>query len=313
MKNPNSIFDVMPTFPKFTKFSIALKDDYNKFYAQFPPYSDFSFGNLIIWLNQFRDLEISNLNGNIVYRFTNLFMDEQPMISLLGNTKIDQTLKDLLEYQISIGHPPEISMVPETIKTKVQDIKGLKISEEHGNANYILDTEKLTILPGTHYGKLRRQYSRFTREYCGRYEIKTLDIRDNRNACELVNGIHAWDRLYTKNDQERHESRAINTSLQHAKHLEMSNISVYIDGKLEAIALYQILPQHSYVIGNHTKANLGFKYLFNFTVLSMAKHLHEEGYPYINYEQDLDIPGLKEQKMGLRPINFLKHYKIEIN
>ena len=45
MKNPNSIFDVMPTFPKFTKFSIALKDDYNKFYAQFPPYSDFSFGN----------------------------------------------------------------------------------------------------------------------------------------------------------------------------------------------------------------------------------------------------------------------------
>lgn len=312
IKTRTSIIQQLPDFPNFTPLTLEMGEEYNNYYAQFPPYTDFSFGNLVIWLNQYGDLRLSVLNENLVFQFTNLFMQNTPMLSFLGINKVDDTVRELLAYQVSAENPPELSLIPEIVRRCITNHSGIKIIEEQDNANYVLDTFKLSKLEGTNYGKIRRQVKKFQAEYANRFEVKAIDIANLDNASLIVNNIHTWDRLYSHNDQEKQESAVINTTLKHAKDLPFKNLSVFIDGRIEAITIYQELPQVGFVTSNHTKANNNYPNLFNFTVHSLAKLLNEQNIPYINFEQDLGIAGLREHKSGLRPVEFLRHYRIEL-
>src|SRR5690348_378296 len=93
-------------FPDFTLYDFSLNKEY-------PPYSDFSFGNLGIWLNQYQDLRISLLNGNIVVECRNLFEDGKHIISILGNHAMDASFEAIFEYLKVSRLPLRIDLVPE--------------------------------------------------------------------------------------------------------------------------------------------------------------------------------------------------------
>lgn len=301
---------MFPTFPQFIELDLSQKETYNQFYSRFPPYSDFSFGNLIIWLNQYHDLHIATLNGNIVLECHNLFENGKYVLTLLGDKEIEKTLDALLAYQRESGHTPGLSMVPQTVINNIVNPQKYDIIYERSNANYILDAAQLAALEGSTYAKLRRQINYFEREYAGRFEISARDIESLEEVKKVVNNIHTWDAIYTHNDQERQESYVINTSLKYARELCFKNLSLVVDGSIQAITLYQMIPQSDYVIGNHTKSNYNYRYAFNYLIHKLAQKLYSEGIPYINFEQDLGIAGLREHKMGLRPIHFLDSYSI---
>lgn len=300
------------TFPNFSKLDMGLKNSYNQLYAQYPPYSDFSFGNLVIWLNQFQDLKISLLHDNIVIRCRNLFEDGKEIISILGDNRIDESLDALFSYLKSAGLPPHLDMVPEIVIKSLKDASQYKVQLERDNSNYILSTSLLASLEGSAYGRLRRQMRRFEELHKNNYVIKEIDLTDPQEVQKIVNNIHLWDKIYTHNDQERQESIVINTSLLYAKELGFRNLSLFVDGKVQAITLYQKIPQKQYVIGNHTKANYKYRNAFNFLIHHLALRLNDEGIEFINFEQDLGLSGLREHKLGLRPISFLEHYSVSL-
>lgn len=298
-------------FPEFTRFGLGLKDDYDKICRQFLPYADFSFGNLAIWLNHFDDLEISLLNDNLITKYTNFFDNNSYTVSILGKTRVDETIDAVFGYLTAHGHPLLLTVIPHTTIAHIKHSERYKITPQRDNYNYILSTEGLANLTGSSYGKLRRQVSRFEREYENRYQVKEFDLSIVSDMKLLINGIHGWDRLYTANDEEKSESLVLNASLNFASDLDIKNLSLLIDGSIHATTFYRQLPQGDHVLANHTKASYAHRNAFNVMVHKLAQHLYSQGIMYINFEQDLGIPGLREHKQGLRPIHFLEHYSIE--
>lgn len=302
---------MFPTFPNFVELQLDQKGHYDEFYKRFEPYSDFSFGNLMIWLNQYGDLHISLLNGNVIIECHNLFEDGKYTLTLLGDTNIDQTLDDLFTYQKATNNEASLVLVPEVVVTGIKHRDRYAITEEPANSNYILSCEKLSSLPGADFERIKRQIKSFVKDYGDRCEVVELDITKTGEVNKLVNDIHVWDTIYTHNDQEKQESFVINTSLQQAAELDFRNISLVIDGSIQAIAIYQLLPQPEYVICNHMKVNFNYRHASVYLTHQLASRLWRLGIPYLNFEQDLGIEGLREHKRRMRPVKFLKSYQIQ--
>ena len=65
-----------------------------------------------------------------------------------------------------------------------------------------------------------------------------------------------------------------------------------------------------YAVVHFAKSNPKYKEVYVFLNNSLAKHLWNMGYQYMNIEQDLGIPGLKYAKQQWNPIKYLKKYFI---
>lgn len=300
------------TFPHFDPIRLDMREDYNKFYKQFDPYSDFSFGNLIIWLNQYGDLGLSELNGNVVIECHNLFDQGKYMLTMIGQTEVDKTLEAMFSYLREKGEKPELPFLPEVVVKHMRNPDRYEISEDRSSANYILSAEKLSNLRGSECENLRKQVKRFEKQYAGRFEVVEIDLQSSEGVRTLVNGMHIWDTIYTHNDLERQESHVINTALANAGALGFKNLSVLVDGHVQAMALYQNIPQPEYIVCNHMKVNFHYRYISTYLTYALAKRLYASGVPHMNFEQDLGIPGLREHKLRLKPVDFLKIYSVSL-
>jgi hypothetical protein len=103
----------------FKKFNLDCQAEYKKFYAKLPPYSDFSFNKLLVWLDIYDDLHYSIVNTNYIFRFSNPFQDDEVSYTLIGTEKIEETLSELRDEIINANHKLTLSMVPACFAEKI--------------------------------------------------------------------------------------------------------------------------------------------------------------------------------------------------
>lgn len=298
----------VPFFPSFRRFELSDKHWYINFYSQFDPYADFAFGNLFIWLNFNDDLEVSQLNNNVVFRFTNVLDQGSKCTTLIGNQKIDATLDDIFE---TIG-VNELSFVPEIVYSNIDNKTNYILLEERESFDYILDVHRMAFLLGPETRKLRREVRTSLKEYGEHVILRELDMKDQTTINFLINNLHTWDKAFTlsDNDLDRQEVTALEQSLLLADHIENKSFCIYVDGKLEGFILYQCPPQKDYVILNHIKTSYAFRYIFDFMMFAFASRVKQSNIKFINFEQDLGLEGLRTHKLSLKPVAFFKKYTI---
>ncbi len=298
----------VPSFPKFRPFTTEDKQWYIPYYSQFEPYADFAFGNLLIWLNFNDDLKVSELNNNLIFTFTNSLTDGSLTMTVLGVDDIDGTLRKLF----TSGICKELSFVPAVTYEGINEKHSFSIEEERDSFDYILETNRMAKMLGSESRKLRRIVRTSIREYGDTIILRELEMNDD-TINFMINNLHTWDKAFTltKNDVDLQEVKALNTSLDISREIDNRNFSIYIDGKLEGFILYQVPPQEGFVILNHIKTSYNFRYIFDFMLFAFAARVTQSGIKYINFEQDLGLEGLRDHKLGLKPIGFLKKYSIK--
>ncbi len=301
----------LPKFPGFVRITLKDKHWYNEFYKNFPPYADFSFGNLMNWLNQHDDLEGSNLNGNLVLRCTNIFMNDERMYCFLGNKRTSSTLESLFEYLHLHNEIMKIRGVPETTVNKIRpwSKKRLIIQEDRDNFEYILDVNKIAYLSGSDVRKLRREVRTFLKDFGSDVLLREINLK-TETAIEVHNHLLKWERAFSHNDSSKQEAKVIDMLFANRISLDYGCIGLYVAGILEGIAIYQKIPQKKCVVLNHIKVSNEYRYMFDFLIFATAGKLKLQGVQYINFEQDLGIEGLREHKLSLKPVDYLKKYSI---
>ena len=311
MKNKCKIF---PDF-RIKKFTVDLRSEYLNYYKNFEPYSDYSFSNLMVWLDLNNDLEIANDAENIIFKFSNPFQGNSLNLTLLGRNNPIASINKILEYEKKLGIKQEIVMVPESvISGQSIDNNKLKITEDLDNRDYIFSIEETYYSKGEKYDDYRHKINNFLSNHHTDLNYKDLDIRDFSSKKLIINSMHLWgspDRI-TNNDKSNIEGLAID------RYLKISDkachcIGIFIGGKLESFSLFQLPPQKDFAIGNHIKCNYAYKYIFDFTYCCTINKLFSQNIKYINGEQDLGIPGLRIHKREMNPVGYLKRYTITVS
>ena len=130
---------MIPHFPKFKKLELTDKEEIEKINVKYPPYSDFNFVSMWSWDIK-GEMRISQRYGNLVVRFTD-YLTGEPFYSFLGNNKVNETTKELLELSKKEGLKLQLKLVPEDSLTGLDPNKFR--AEEKNFTDWLLSTKAM--------------------------------------------------------------------------------------------------------------------------------------------------------------------------
>ncbi|MEK7599708.1 MAG: phosphatidylglycerol lysyltransferase domain-containing protein [Patescibacteria group bacterium] len=303
---------MISAFPDFSPLTLDDKDMYDSLVAKYPIYSDISFSTLHIWWNLEDKLKISSLNNNLVFRYSQPFEPEDNGYCLVGKHEVDESIETVFKFLRGQHMAVRLVHVPEFVVDAIKDKARFEITEEPDYHEYILDSHALSVLEGRDHWRNRGKIKRFLREVEGRQiEIRSLELSSNEVKQDLIQNILKWEKTRNKsNDPERTESQAILNTINHAGKLNVENLSLYIDGVLNAVVLYHKSQDGKYFVIHHIKVDYSTPRIFDYMTHVLATKAKDDAVAFLNMEMDLGIESLREHKLGLRPVDFVKKYTI---
>lgn len=298
----------IPQFPLFRPLTIDDKGWYNEYFSHYPPYADFSFGDFIVWYNQYDNLEISLLNDNIVFKFTNMLWDKELVMNFLGKNKPVNTIEEIFAYQKAYGLPEQLRGIPEFAVEDLLEKENppFVLEEERDQDEYVLDAKKIADLQ---VQSVRRYHKKFQAAYGTQSSSVALDLSSPKDVSLIQSHLQAWF-TDTRNEEAQQEEHILQRALQFGPEVGYKCTGFIVNDQLVGMIVYQPLPQGNIAVANHIKGDYSYTGIFTYIVHAFATYLTEQGMELINFEQDLGIPGIRFYKEHLEPIRLLKKYSV---
>lgn len=270
------------------------------------PYSDFNVTSLVAY-NTEGASAVCVHNDNLIIRLAD-YQSKQPLLSFMGTSRINETIEDLLLHTKNEHLPPVLKLVPEVTAT-MADPSRFSIEEDRDNHDYILSIASLINMKGSRLKPYRNLVTRFHKT-C-RAETRPLDLQDPHTQNALNSLFLRWVRQKGIDFAEaKNEYTALNRALHTHPYCELMGIGVFVDGTLMGFSIFEILQNgHSMLHFEKadTKTCVGiYQYLMYQTACFLQKH----GCVFLNYQQDLGIPGLRKAKMSFGEPAHLKKFSI---
>lgn len=297
-----------PIFPIFKKIELNDRKIIQKFIKKFPPYNDFEFTSLWTY-NTIGENTFSTLHDNLIIKIQD-FITGKFFYSFLGLNNVIETSEILIQKCKEDNITPSLRLIPEdNIKDHPHIHKSFLIREDLDSFEYILSVNEVAELKGSKYHDKRNLVNKFKNSYPG-YKINKLDLTNKDTQLEIIKLFHLWKKRKNKKKKDVFiEFTAIKKLFELTTIMNISGIGVYYKNKL--IGFSSIHTVHNkYALLSFTKADTSYKGIYELLNQEAAKYLKTKGVLYINFEQDLGIPGLKKAKMLWRPVFFFKKYTI---
>lgn len=185
---------------------------------------------------------------------------------------------------------------------------GYRVTEDRDNFDYLYLRVDLAEFTGRKFHKKKNRLKHFTTNYS--CEGRPLLAEYVGDALKVLD-VWREERDIKEGDGDYMAAR---TALLDMEELQLCGFIYYIGSEPVAYTLGEELGARADTFVTHfEKATAGkdgeYRGLFQFVVKGSASSLPEK-YIYINREQDLGLPGLREAKTGLRPVKFVKKYRV---
>lgn len=297
----------LPIFPKFKPLELEDRVPIEKFTSKFSPYSDYNFISLWSWNVEDRVL-ISTFKDCLILKFDD-YVSREPFYSFLGTTKIVETAQILVEHAKQTGLKPHLKLIPEIIVTSKPEIRNIfRVEEDRDNFDYIYLINQLISLDGNKLRSKRNFVNRFKKHY--HFTSKLLNFKSEIHQQEMLQLFEIWRKARLIDPMEvKNELMAIKRFFQLKEFSNLLIVGVYINGRLISFSINEIL-NHGYAINLFEKGDIEFEGIFSYLKHLTALYLSRKGCQFLNHEQDLGIPGLRQSKMSYAPKFFLKKYII---
>lgn len=295
---------MLAEFPDFRPLRLGDRTSVQALTRRFQPYSDFNFTSLYSWDTN-ETVLVSVLNGNLAVRFID-YTTQEPFYSFLGDQAVDDTAQRLLALAKAEGIVAELRLVPEVTAWRLSPGL-LQLSEDESNCDYILGIEKMKTFQGNKLGPKRNFVNRFQKSY----EAATVrvDLGDVGIQTRFLDLYHRW--LIQKGaaaENPENELLALHRVMFAARHLpDLFVVATFIGDDLAGFSINE-LAGSGYGMIHFEKADSGYTGIYAQLMQQMAGLMELRGCRYINYEQDLGIPGLRKGKSSYIPSHYLKKY-----
>jgi hypothetical protein len=254
------------------------------------------------------EMRISVLNGNLVVRFTD-YVTSEPFYSFLGNNKVNETVEKLLEFSKKENLKPILKLIPE-ITIKNLDLRKYSLEEDPDNFDYISDIDLVSEYKGAKFAGKRKSANAFARNFP---DVR-VEILDFKNTF-LKSNILQLDEKWLENKREKNIDYDINNneSIAHDRFFQsdMENIlgiGIFYKKTFIGYSIFEILPG-GYSMSHFAKSDTHYNGINDYAEREYMKILKSKGCFFLNYEQDLGVPGLKESKKSFMS-TYLKKFTI---
>ncbi|MDG4476614.1 DUF2156 domain-containing protein [Thiovibrio frasassiensis] len=265
---------------------------------RFPPeISELTFTNLYAW-RQSRPIWLDEFRESLLF-----FAETKTGLALLGNPVGPVSLAEVLkEYSSRITGAeryPQDTIPAESL------LPGAMVIEDRDNADYVYRREDLATLAGRQFTKKRNHINQCLAAYDCRYESITPETVGECLAMQ--------DRWCAARDCKTEpglcgEYRAIEETLRHYGDFPLTGGTIRIAGNIEAFTVGEEL-NPSTAVCHFEKAMPQFQGLGQLINQWFAKN-NLADFTYINREQDLGIPGLRQAKESYSPDHLVAKVQI---
>jgi hypothetical protein len=300
-------FVMIANFPYFKHLALEDKEPVESIISGYEPYSDFNFTSLWSY-NTNNELKVSMLYNNLVIELPD-YLTSKPTLSVLGQHMVDETVGELLDYGQTHGMGHGLKLVPEVVVQHLKNPAAFVIKEDEDNHDYILLVDEVSTFTGQKYYDKRNLVNRFHKAH-PEHAILELDFTNQSVHHEIYRVFDVWLEHSPQSQEESAiEKTAIRRLLGAAGHLDTLGLGCYVDNELVGFTIYE-KSFRKYGFISFEKADRKFPGLYATLNHETAKKLRALGCEFINFEQDMGIPGLKQAKQLWRPVKFLRKYTI---
>jgi uncharacterized protein len=297
---------MIPEFPKFKHIELSDKNDVEKITSEYPPYSDFNFVSMWSW-DVKGEMQISQLHSNLVVKF-NDYLTGEPFYSFLGTNEVTETVRKLLGICQKGGCKSELDLIPKNSVTELDQSLFLA-NETRDHFDYIYDLTQISTYKGGQFAQKRTRVNQFTRNF-PEVQIELLDLNDRETQLKIIELDTLWLESKIKRDPNFKVKNELLATLRffEGNFTNVIGTGIHLNGDLIAYSIFSIVPDQ-YAISHFCKANTNHNGAYDFLIKESAKILMEKGCLYLNYEQDLGLPGLRTSKSSFTS-NFFKKYTV---
>jgi len=286
--------------------SICLEDKalFNRYFESINyRICDFSFANLFCWQPQYQT-SYAIIDNFLVIQFT--CDDGLPCYMMpVGEGNMRELLLKLIHYSKNKNerfriHAITIEMF-ELLNSALPTTFLFKPLRDY--FEYIYLSSDLIELKGKKYQQKRNHINRFKIQYPS-FVYQSMSLV-HISACKEL--YEKWMKQHLEKNPDsaiQGEKQAVFRALDNFLELELEGGCLFVDGVLVAFTMGQAVTQDTFVVYIEKALN---NYQGAYQVINNQFLLHEASkYTFVNREEDLGIPALRQAKMSYHPYKFLE-------
>jgi uncharacterized protein len=301
----------MSSIPEFPTFRSLEPEDRGLFNSILGPYdpevSELTFTNLFIWRAHYR-FQWS------LYRdwLCILGEDEQGLpyvMEPVGPSPRGEVALMLLRWmrEQNHAHPARMERVDKRLVKDVEGIAGIEVEPLREHFDYLYLRSDLAELAGNRYRSKRNHINKLSRSYSFAYAALG---NDHMGECLELQETWCTQRRCEDDLNLMGEWEAIREILANYERFELRGGVILVDGKVEAFTVGELL-NHDTAVIHVEKANADIPGLYTIINQQCCEKCWAEA-TYINREQDLGVPGLREAKLSYCPHHLVEKFRLTL-
>lgn len=280
---------------RFKELQLSDKALIEKFLINNPKeLCDYCFADLYLWKDYYHT-EIA-IEADVLY--LRHCIDNEPLYFMpLGH--IEKGIQCLIDYTREKKEKLRIINIEEVDLPFFE--KFFYRAHTRSNDDYLYSAKELSLLAGKKYKSKRNFVNSFQKKYS--YEVKPIDEFNEKEDLELLD---FWAKA---SEEDIHsfsgEKEAIIQALRHFKSLKLTGLVLVVDHRVAGITVGSF--GRDTFITHFEKVKYqyaGASQMINYLLANYVKNKAS----YINREEDLGIPGLRQAKLSYRPIRLIKSF-----
>lgn len=272
------------TFDRFLKPYLFATHEYN-------------FTNLFLW-KDFCKTQFGLFKDSLIIKKRDYYEKSTFFMQPVGYKQPD--LPEIIDLLVKIKNEQNLEyLICDAEKSFVDELEHLfpgrfSFCEQDGSADYIYEKEKFTEMQGAGLQTKRHHFNHFIKNFS--YEIQAVT---DGNIEESIHFVEAWCRENHATGSLAYEGTVVGGVLKQREILGFDSMVVYVNNKLSALMIGEKLSEDSGVI-HVEKADKKIKGLYNFLKKAFTETYFSK-LKYVNWEQDLGLPGLRKVKTEYVP------------
>lgn len=287
---------------------LQLQDIYivRPYFAACRPLScDYTVGGMFMWRDYYA-VEYMIRNGVFCSRMRDA--NNEPYYNLpLGPEGF--VLGDLHAFADADDGVIRFATVPEYLLDGIRNgNRVVSVSEQPDFADYLYNASDLSTFRGRKYNGQRNQINHFLRAA----DLWSFDPITDGNLAEVRTFF--LERYLTASGHgayEEEENRKVLEVLDHYALYGMQGGALYMNGGVVGFSLSETVGQTMFT--HVEKADRSVKGAYQMLVLQNAARFAGGQTAYINREEDMGDPGLRESKESYHPVSRIRKYVVEVN